>query len=811
MPPIPYLPIDTPCFWQYPLWVQPGDTVLGTLPLQEAVRVGVQQADTVSLATIHHDLQTISENGIGYSDAVGQVAFPLIIALFAFAFTFLFSAINDVNRRYDSKLISQMFASSFAYRAFMLLSGISTLYIVAFAALSISDCPALHEALKGYGIGIGVALAGLYAISVLWFVKKCIVYNKPVSLLEEIQQENLEAQRWLPVKLLRLQAAYWIKGLFRGKGYREFHQSAYRLNKSGYEHYLEEIFIDRLADLTCYALDHNDVNLIYAIQTPVDVVLSKEKEATDNSSYRKKSFVEWSASHRLTLRYFNHILSSGNQHWDDQIEETLIFRLLGAFSRSKFMNTADIYWLFKYLQQLSDNGRISLISKYIDRSKYHFTFLSRLSDSAFVRGATPEEAKAVDAISLENWNELRDYHYLVAAYWLSGGNYELLPELIHDKSYRSVYLYPVHPEDILYRYHQCCKRISEDGEYFDRKPVDNLFGKKIDVRAILDSYTVLLLLICSEGDKQPRQGVNKKVLDEIANSKPNLLKYVSIHKSGSEVRRIYPDVNNTDFDVRFADGLNCFMDYYPQTKNSWCPFCKKHDPFAQPLDDTAKTQLEHLLKAALQHRLSFTYGFWGDSYDERNKSLAVGPFMTHVVKDVLVKKMTDYQNDYRSVLGLIEPVDSRLMYLFLMFADAVSPTFREVKNYDLKDYVRHQLKGRESEYVIVDVGHHCYVLLEPHFDDNRQMLFNQKTLYLDIDESRYSQLRDLPLYDKYHQSVLLIRKRDLPKLVKKSITVSYKNISSLDEARYAVELTINPQIELQYSEKAEILCITPVR
>ena len=41
-----------------------------------------------SLDIIETKFQDILDYGVGYSDVVGQIAFPLLIALFAFAFPF---------------------------------------------------------------------------------------------------------------------------------------------------------------------------------------------------------------------------------------------------------------------------------------------------------------------------------------------------------------------------------------------------------------------------------------------------------------------------------------------------------------------------------------------------------------------------------------------------------------------------------------------------------------------------------------------------------------------------------------------------
>ena len=82
-----------------------------------------------SLDIIVSKLQEILDYGIGYSDAVGQIAFPLLIALFAFAFPFLFSVINHINSKYESKSISELFTKSLFYRFFGWFSIINIFYI----------------------------------------------------------------------------------------------------------------------------------------------------------------------------------------------------------------------------------------------------------------------------------------------------------------------------------------------------------------------------------------------------------------------------------------------------------------------------------------------------------------------------------------------------------------------------------------------------------------------------------------------------------------------------------------------------------
>lgn len=800
---------DTLLAWK-PWWMQSIDS-LGEIPLQSAsdVSEGQTVVENVTLSTLHDDIQSIADNGIGYSDAVGHVAFPLIIALFAFTFTFLFSAINDVNKRYGSNRISLLFQRSLAYRLFMWISEVSVLYIVAFAGMSLFEKPAVHDFLQSYGTAVGVILAGLYAIAVLWFAQKCIAYNKPVHLIAEITTAYEHVKKLIPVRLFFQRCKNWLVGLFHGKGYKEFRGFGYRLNKSGLIYSADSDFIKQLADLMKYALDTNDTGLVYSVFDSIDDIVEQEKNAIDNGRCRKKTVVDWSGDHRLTMQFFEQILESSNSRWDEHVEESLVWKLLGSFSKSKHISSVDIFLLFKYLQKLVSCGRISLIRKYVDRSKYSFSFLPNLADVAYVNGANKEEVELVETESYENWSELRDYHFLMAAYWIAEGEYSLLPELLHDQSYRSVYLYPIHAADILFRYQQCKKRVSDDGCYFDHTSVDDLFGKKLDLNAILDRYTAILLLLCHEGERISRQGVKEGDVVEIAKAKKNIEKYINSLKADPELRRLRPDIHSVDYDKVFDVGLNGLTDFYPKQKAKNL-FCKKYDPFSQTLDENAKLQMDNLFASALQHRMSFLQGYWRDNEEGMEHQIVVAPFKTTIIKDALTKPSEDTKAGFFWASRVLGVVENRLMYLFLEYVDSASTSCKTIKNHDMKDFVSDFLNGNEKEYILLDIGDCNSVLLEPRFEGNEQY-FNKETVYKRMDEVKYNLLADLPLYEKYKHSVLIIQKSSLPSIKLTQLSISYKDISSKKDGKYAVELTVTPGIEVYFPNNVEILCLKPER
>ena len=691
----------------------------------------------------------------------------------------------------------------------MWISGVSVLYIVAFAGMSLFEKPEVNDFLRSYGTAVGVILAGLYAIAVLWFAQKCIAYNKPIHLIAEIKTAHEHAKNLIPVRLFFQRCKNWFVGLFHGKGYKEFRGFGYRLNKSGLVYSADSAFIEQLADLSKYALDTNDTGLVFSVFESIDDIVEQEKNAIDKGRYRKKTAVNWSGDHRLTMQFFEQILESSNSRWDEQVEESLVWKLLGSFSKSKYISPVDVFFLFKYLQKLVSCGRISLIRKYVDRSKYSFSFLPNLAFAAYVIGSNKEEVKLVETEGYENWSELRDYHFLVAAYWIAEGEYSLLPELLHDQSYRSVYLYPIHAADILFRYQQCRKRVSEDGCYFDHTLADELFGKKLDLNAILDRYTAILLLLCHEGERISSQGVKEEDIEEISKAKKNIEKYISSLKADPELTRLRPDIHSVDYDKVFDVGLNGLTDYYPKQKAK-NPFCKKYDPFSQPLDDNAKLQMDNLFATALQHRLSFLQGYWRENEEGMEHQIVVAPFKTTIIKDALTKPSEDTKASFFWASRVLNVVENRLMYLFLEYVDSASIKCKTIKNHDMKDFVTDFLNGHEKEYILLDVGDCNSVLLEPRFKVNEQY-FNKETVYKSMDEAKYNLLADLPLYEKYKHPVLIISKDTLPSIKRTQSSISCKDISSKKDGKYAVEMTISPGIEVGFPDNVEILCLKPKR
>lgn len=96
---------------------------------------------SVEASVIGDQLEKIITYGIGFDDVAGLIAIPLIIALFAFSFPFIFNEVNRINDKYDSKEIADLLRKSTVYKSYFLVNRLSivVLFVYGLASLIFKD------------------------------------------------------------------------------------------------------------------------------------------------------------------------------------------------------------------------------------------------------------------------------------------------------------------------------------------------------------------------------------------------------------------------------------------------------------------------------------------------------------------------------------------------------------------------------------------------------------------------------------------------------------------------------------------------
>ena len=138
------------------------------------------------LAAVTAQLDKIPAFGLQYGDTVAHIAIPLIIALLAFAFPYMFSVITRINQKYDSEIILRMFKRSGSYRSYMLGAIISVIFLILFGLITLIPYASRHQGFMAVMSLISVGVAGTYAGIILRFVRTCLEYDDHFALLSVI-------------------------------------------------------------------------------------------------------------------------------------------------------------------------------------------------------------------------------------------------------------------------------------------------------------------------------------------------------------------------------------------------------------------------------------------------------------------------------------------------------------------------------------------------------------------------------------------------------------------------------------------------
>ena len=201
-------------------------------------------------------LNDIYVDGVGYNDVVGVVAVPLIIALFAFSFPFVFDRINQINDKYQSKILSTLFSSFLLYKLYWYVSLISIVYVLVYGACTLF-CK--DNVLGDYAViwnGISLSVVIVYVLIVWFFARITVKYNDPEQLLGILDTQYKYERKISDIKVWRLKA----KAFFRYSRHRKDVEgnsafiSAKNMVSKWKEKMPEEKYLYRINEIARYAI-----------------------------------------------------------------------------------------------------------------------------------------------------------------------------------------------------------------------------------------------------------------------------------------------------------------------------------------------------------------------------------------------------------------------------------------------------------------------------------------------------------------------------------------------------------------------------
>ena len=412
-----------------------GYAVVNNDSLQDALcgirdSLGHQQETVDWLSTKLNEIYTY---GIGFDDAISDITISLIIALFAFAFPFLFTVITYINNKYGSEHISTMFRNDSHYQRFMNVTKVSATYLIVVALVTLAFRGGYRYVTMFIVNWTSLLVAAVYAYCTFQFVKTCVRYNDTQELLKLITEkykEDLTGAKQGEAKLDRMAMMAKYK-FWKSESWKKFYRQAMIFRKPFLKFNADTHHVERLIDLSKYAISHREDLLLSQILFTMDELTEIEKKVSGDKKTTSFKGMMTASMLRHTKTFYEAV----HEHYalyshSKEIEARLLSGQMRALNRSLFPNGSDIVSVMKSVVNAVERGNTTLFDKYIQESLYGYNFIFRLPLVAYIRGLDEEGQKVVELQAEKEWNELREIHFLMAAYLYSKRHYDIIAPLL---------------------------------------------------------------------------------------------------------------------------------------------------------------------------------------------------------------------------------------------------------------------------------------------------------------------------------------------------------------------------------------------
>ena len=780
---------------------------------------------------IHDQLKDIYLYGIGYRDIVSVISIPLIIALFAFSFPFIFQMINHINDKYASKRISTMFRSSIRYNLFCTINFLCILFIFVYGV-----GPLLwkeNELIRFSHIWdwMIVSVALFYACVIMLFVKYCIDFNNPDKLLKIIKRKYYfeKCIVWLHQKWI------FVKALLRGVVHHKDTEgnSIYKFARNIVSEWNnsvpEDNYISRLIGVVGFAVKKNDFGLFQNVLEGIDIIkdIEKRNSWTYTGNDRKGEIIKESSVHYKTMYFFKELLTIYTPFSSAYMQnESIVFKVVGAFDRTKYMSYVDSRNLAICMRKMLDYGNLTLLEKYIDYTQYYFKYLRELPKVFYVKGGLTDGRTEVEKKSDQSWNVLCCFHYVVLAYAFGKGNYSLLKTHLEREHHSYYNLYPKTGADVLIRYAHCIKDtwLLRDDEMFDRK---------VDVKSLLSRYTIALLLLVPETESYASEIVTKEIIDTVESSKDDLEKEVNFVKKNAKLLSLYPHW----VDINWMDRFNIILGIIKSTNNpikkengKGCHILYSVHNFIRRLSGNnipnIKVPHTNLYTQKLNEKIINDFnlrfrqlgngfsqflpnGLFSSILDDKSAEEFLNPCQMVINKLCFLYEEV-YSNNLYLTREYVEQISTRFIYLAMS-------SFRKMKlkkvcvtppDFDI--FFEKFTKGERDNYILIGVDSPFHAILNIRFQGHNRF-YKKSVLFVNIDSSMKPLLSDLDNYIYFKDTLLIVAKEDLPAIVdvgeQEDIIVDYKDISDESKLQLNVRVTVDFHKKVVFNSNAKIAMV----
>lgn len=759
-------------------------------------------------------VDNIAEYGVGFDDAISTIAIPLLIALFAFSFPFLFSVITHINSKYASEAITQLFSKGREYKAFLCMSVCSVMLLIAVGLISLFLTGVMRHVFMAVANYLLIIAAAVYSCTILLFVKACVGYNTPNNIPELIELQYKQDLKKAESKLEKLEKKKEKVSNIRADSKRSILLMGLKLGMNYSKYDARQLRVNRYAELCNYAISKRNNTLFTTILLRVAEIAKEEKKLPEDDI------------HYHVNTFFTGIVNKGGLNgYDIKVEERLLSYWFRSFSRNHLPWMRAIVDMISSVIMAAKAGHTGLLDFYIQGAANSFGFIHRVPQVAFVRGDGLKVQKSLEQDVKLAWKSLLEMHYFAAAFIFSMRHFHSVKIMLMESSHWFDCLYPNTPAECLIWYAECKKHQDEAGAF--NSWYSGLIAGNLAEPDLLERYTAFRLLTTNEERIPINFGIGDRELKIIQEKKQELLRASKLLKRDNQIVSFFPVIENASFDKVLYNCLQNLEDnanlQNTKEQGGWlnvimdwfvCP-CKRaqeqYTIYEALVSEEAKANITTMFGNILHGNMgAITDGIAGENDDTKTCVLNFGSYCYRVPKRFLFN--TGRIGNHGLFNDIIQVFRARYYYLMLDSIKIMGIEEVKISPDCFEDFFRNLTGSNGEDYAIISINSAMYSFMR--FDRNREgdILFKQTyqkadVHQIDIDSSWY--LRDLIEVDEYRQALLIMKKKDLPIIEPvhrgKRCEVDFEDISDSRNGVAEVRMNIDSNLRLCYDRHAKVI------
>ena len=773
----------------------------------------VHAKSSEGLSYITDPLENISTYGIGYDDVAGLIAIPLIVALFAFSFPFIFNEVNRINDKYESKEIADLLRSSFVYKAYFQINiiSIAVLFIYGLSSLILEE--AMRETALHFGNWILLIVAGIYSYVIFLFVKTCLAFNKPAKVIDFIDKEFKKTEKRNKYRYEISLLLFKISDFYKNEETKDLKLKIIRWRNSYIVENNKILYIEHLKALGYYSLKSEDLSVFYsAVCGGVDRIMKLEKDIDSAHHYVFILLIS-------IFKYYARITPSLD------IENSLVHSLFRFYNKSTLVSSRDIAETIACTAILANGKCENALSQYIDHSKHGFSFVLQYTRSTYVSGHAGDYlTNRTECI--DNWDLVCSFHYLAAAYWFAKGCYGIFDSMTSGYTGKEP-LYPSKGWHILLRYIRCRNRINNKSkeQEFDCFESKRIVGEQVNLLKMVDRFTVAFLLFATD-DTLMLIDISDEEIENLYEAKNGLKPYVYGIKNDKKLTQMYPHILSEDFERKYDYNL-ALLQWIKEGKllastdsgSDGKPLCNRfkkligfntvepvryRSVFDEPIDYRIISEIKQSLYNLSNNYQELELHFNVCASDCENMVVVAPTCITlsrmFFFNETWNRKIYFMNNDIRDI------IDCRLIYLTLQ-------SFRGGNNknvitsfVDFESCISKVVKDHPQDFVFIDCDTPIKNLM---LGESRKKSLVQELNWLKLNDIRYRSLEGLPDYEFYKGCIIIVHKQYMPSIsgIEKKPIIDISEIPLKNGRSYEMILRYDPQFKVAFSHDPEIVVV----